>query len=82
MILDAIYDGLFKILNGLLNLLPDVKWNYDSEAITSFLDVIRVCCYMLPMDTVSTIFALICSLLLFRVVVSIVKTLWQLIPLL
>ena len=82
MITEGLLNVLFLLLQGLLVLLPDVSWNVDSNAFDTFLDIMRFGGYFLPMGTISTIIGIIFVLTLFRIFVSYIKTIWDLIPLL
>ena len=72
---------IFNILTGMLSVLPDISWNIESNAFAYFLDILKVAGYMLPMGTVSTIAGLIVALTTFRIIISIVRTIWDLLPL-
>ena len=80
MITESILDAVFGALSGLLSLLPDISWEVDGSAFDIFLDILEMVCYMLPMDTVGTIFGLIVSITIFRIIISIIKSLWELLP--
>jgi hypothetical protein len=71
---------LFKIVSGLLSLLPGVSWDVDSVSLTNFYEAIRMLFYFFPVDCVFPIVTIIVSVCAFRVVVSLVKTIWALIP--
>lgn len=72
---------IFNLVSGMLSLLPDVTISVDSTAFDYFLGVIDVACYLLPMGTISAILGVIVTLAVFRVVISIIKTIWSLFPL-
>lgn len=69
-------------LQGLLSLLPDISWNVENNFLNSVLDIFQVVCYLLPMKTVVAILTIIISINVFKIIISIIKTIWQLIPLL
>lgn len=81
MISEFILNIIFGIVSGMLALLPDISWNVDSSALNTFMDYVRVASYMLPMDTVGTIFGLVCAIISFRIIISLIKTIWELLPL-
>ena len=81
MITEAILSLLFGVVNFLLGFIPDLTWNVDNSIFTTFFDIIRGCCYFLPMGTVTTIFWLIVTIIMFRIGVSLVKTVVKFIPL-
>lgn len=82
MIIEALIDMLFALLNSFFEQLPDISWEVDNSFLDVFLDVLRMVCYLLPMDTVVSIIGLIVSITIFRIVISLIKTIWELIPLL
>lgn len=72
---------IFNFLSGFLDLLPDISWNVDSSAFSYFLDVVRVVGYLMPAGTVSTIVSLIVAFTIFRIIISVIKSIWDLLPL-
>ena len=80
MIVEGICNVIFGLLSGFFSLLPDIHWNIQADFFTKFLEVPRMVCYLLPMGTVATIFALVVAFTVFRIVVALVKTIWNLIP--
>lgn len=81
MISEFFIDIIFNFVSGMLSLLPDVTWGVDSAAFSYFLDIVDVACYLLPMGTVSAILGVIVSLATFRFIISVIKTIWALLPL-
>jgi len=67
---------LFNLVSGMLSILPDISWNVDLSVLQPFFDLISVACYLLPMPTVFAIVTLVLSLTVFRIIISIVKTVW------
>jgi len=80
MILETIINAIFLPLNGLLAFLPDISWNVNSGVFTKFMEVLRMACYFLPMGTVGAVFALVIAINVFKIVISTIKTIWQLLP--
>ena len=80
MILETIINAIFLPLNGLLGLLPNISWDVGASVFTKFFEVVRMACYFLPMGTVGTIFGLVIAINAFKIVISIIKTIWQLLP--
>ena len=80
MITEGIMNVLFVMLSGLFSLLPEINWDVNNGVFTSFFEVIRLACYFLPMGTISVILGIIVSLIMFRIGVSIIKTIWSLLP--
>lgn len=82
MIIEALLNLLFVPLNSLLSLLPTIELSIPTSTFTSFFNALRVVCYLLPMGTILNIVSLIIVIIVFKIFVSVIKTLWQLIPLL
>ena len=82
MIIEALVNAIFIPLNGLLALLPNISWDVGASVFTKFFEVLRMACYFLPMATVGIVFTLIIAINAFKIGVSIIKTIWQLLPLL
>ena len=80
MITEGIFSIVFTLLSGLLSMLPNVELVVSADMFTKFFEIIQVVCYLFPVDTVITIVGIIIALNVFRIVVSFIKTLWQLIP--
>ena len=71
---------VFGFVSGVFELLPDITWSVDTSALEYFADIIKVAGYMFPWGTVVAIVLLIFGFGLFRLVISFVKTIWQLLP--
>ena len=80
MIFNALYAILFKILEWLLPLLPDVTWSVDSGAISYFIGILESLFYLLPMGTVGAILGIIISLTTFRILIALLRTVMDIIP--
>ena len=80
MILEGIMNAFFLMLSGLFSLLPDVSWDVNNNVFTTFFEVIRFAGYLLPMGTILIILKIIISLTMFRIGVSLIKTIWNLLP--
>ena len=80
MIIESLINFIFIPLNGLLHLLPNISWNVDANVFAKFFEVLRLGCYFLPMGTVMAVFALIIAINTFKIVISLIKTVWQLLP--
>lgn len=81
MIIEAVLDFVFKVVEGLLGMLPDVQWNIEDTAFTVFLDYVEMVCYLLPMGTILQIVSIVVGLITFKIVISLIKTIWDLLPL-
>ena len=80
MIVEGIADLIFNIVQGMLSMLPDIKWDVDNSVFSIFFDVLEMVCYLLPMPTVLTILSFVIMINMFKIVISIIKTIWDLLP--
>mgnify|MGYP004560641209 FL=1 len=80
MISEFFLNIIFKFLSGMLNLLPDVSWSVDTTAFSYFLDIVRIVGYLVPAQTVYAIITLIVAFTVFRIIISLIKTIWDLLP--
>ena len=75
------------LLDVLLNIVRAIfgTVEIDVSLLSSFLDkifdIIRVACYLLPMGTVAFIFTITHILMIYRLAVSVLSTLWRILPL-
>ena len=76
-----IVEGLFDFFFGfIINLFPTVNINIPSGLITGAVEAFQVIFYIVPMTTVFAILTITLSLHAFRIVVALIKTLWDLLP--
>ena len=80
MIISGIIYVVFSIVRGLLTLVPDYSWNADSVTLTNFYEAIRLVFYFFPVDVVISIVTIIVAVNTVRIFISLIKTIWQLIP--
>ena len=82
MITESILSFIFGMVRVVFGLLPDISWSVDSGAASYFIGIVQVVSYMLPVSTVTTIIGITIDLLIFRILVSVFRTIWDLIPIL
>lgn len=80
MITEAILNVIFIIVGGVSNLIPSLTWDVNSEVFQGFFGILQMVGYLLPMHTVVTILEIVILFNLFKIAISLVKTIWQLIP--
>lgn len=80
MIGEALIDMVFTIISGFFNLMPDIQWNPDGAAVSFISDCCASVCYLLPMQAVTSIVSVVVTFTLFKALISFVKTLWDLLP--
>ncbi len=76
----AIFAALIVVVFGLLAALPAVAIDVNAVVASSAWQWIRAALYFIPTGTVITILQVIVALGVFRIVVALVKTVWDLLP--
>ena len=80
MITSALINGLLSIVGGFFSILPDISWNVESGNFQTFLDIVGSIAYLLPLGTINSILTLTVGFFIFRAIVSLIKTIWELLP--
>ena len=80
MISEFLLNIVFQIVNGLLSLLPSISVPTTMARDSTFFGMVRCVLYLLPLDTVGVIVGLLVAITGFRIVISIIKTIWDLLP--
>lgn len=80
MISEFFLNIVFGFVSGIFEVLPDFVWSVDTSAFMYFQDIIKLAGYLFPWGTVIAIIVLIFDITLFRIVISFIKTIWQLLP--
>ena len=81
MISEFFLDIIFNLVSGMLSAAPDITFSVETSAFQYFVDILKVACYMLPMNTVSTIIGIIVGISGLRIVIAVIRTIWDLLPL-
>lgn len=71
---------VFSVVVMLIGFLPTINIDPTAVVTSSAYAYIRAGCYFLPMQTVVTIISLVLALWLFRLIVAIIKALWDILP--
>lgn len=82
MIVEFLCDIALGFFDLILSVLPGIKLTGLEAAITYFFDILEGVCYFLPMGTVSAIFSIVYALFIMRLLISTLKTIWSIIPIL
>ena len=82
MVTDVLINGLLLIVKGMLSIIPQFSWSIDHTGFGTFLDVVSSVCYLLPFRNLSLIIGLAVSFTIVRAVISLIKTIWDLFPIL
>lgn len=80
MLTETLLDAFFSFVDGLLSHLPAINITVPANVITSAAQFFRVAAYIIPFSTVAQILGLIIALQVFRIAVSLIKTIWALLP--
>ena len=80
MITDKMLEIVFNFLNSFLDMLPVMDVDVDFSVLNAFLDILGVCLYFFPWQKVAPILAIIILLQVWRILISIIKVIWQLLP--
>jgi hypothetical protein len=78
----AVINLVYKVFMYFVGGYEPLRFNIDSTFYSTIKDFISFIFYILPIDGLKTIVSLIISITLFRAIVAIVKTLWDLLPIL
>lgn len=81
MIVDKLLDIVFGFLTSMLDLLPIMDVSVDLSVLNTFLDILGSCLYFFPWQKVAPILALIILMQVWRIVISIIKVIWEALPL-
>ncbi|MGN1327822.1 MAG: hypothetical protein ACI4VQ_07100 [Clostridia bacterium] len=82
-----IIDGFLYILQGIVNVLlaplTPINWAVTTGvSIGVIADFINVVAFVLPWKNIQPIFTFIVAMFAFRAIVSLIKTIWDLLPIL
>ena len=80
MITTAVLEIIWAIIEGPLNSVPDIKINYEDLSNSTVYQYIQSALYLLPMDTVTTIFTITAALWVLRVFIAFFRALWAALP--
>lgn len=80
MITHGLITIVLSLVKPIMGLLPDIAFSFDSTAYQTFLEIVSGVVYLLPSATVMQIFGLIANIWLFKIIISIPKVIWDLLP--
>lgn len=80
MVTQSVLGIVFRLVDGILSLLPDVEIVVPANIISSAAQFFRIAAYILPLDTVAQVLGIIIALQAFRIIISLIKTIWALLP--
>ena len=82
MIIEALMNVVFGIVNTILSPISLLGWSFDLALCSPLGDILKVVYYVLPIGKLSPIITFIVSMFIFRAVIALIKTIWDLIPIL
>ena len=80
MVTEAILSIMFSFVDGLLSHLPQPNIEIPANVITDAAQYFSVARLFIPFETVIAILGIIIGLQMFRILVSLIKTIWALLP--
>ena len=83
MILEGLFDMLLNLVIGIFSLLPEsnIEFSAFNDVIHGISMFFQYVFYLFPMDTVAYCVGVIIYIQLFKILISFVKTIWELLPL-
>ena len=82
MVVEGILTVVFGVINTLLMPLNIINFVVDNTVFTTILEFINMALYLIPFRQLMPIFTFFVALMMFRIVVAFIKTIWDLLPLL
>ncbi len=80
MITELLMDGLFVIVNTLLSPLSSIQFDVSMSSLEPMLQYVRMAMYIIPFAQLTPILGFIVGMMAFRVTVTVIKTIWDLLP--
>lgn len=82
MIIDLFLNLFFGIATRMMSPLGKITWLFDISSIQPVLEVLRMVGYILPIKEFLPIIAFFIATMILRIAISLIKTIWSLLPLL
>lgn len=80
MVTDKLLEIVFGFLEKMLDKLPVMNISIDFSVVKGFLSVVGTALYFFPWQKVAPILAVIVLLQVWRILISIIKTIWSVLP--
>lgn len=80
MVFEALLSIIFGIVNIILTPLDALNFVFNSSFFHTVVEYLSVIFYILPIGNLSPIIIFIVSMFAFRAVVSLIKTIWDILP--
>ena len=82
MVIESLLNVVFSIVNIILSPISLLGWGFNIVYISPLVDILKVVYYVLPIDKLSPIISFIVAMFIFRAVIALIKTIWELLPVL
>lgn len=82
MVVEALLNIVFGIVNVILSPISLLGWGFDLALCSPLGDILKVIYYVLPIGKLSPIITFIVGMFIFRAIIALIKTIWELIPIL
>lgn len=82
MVVQGLLSVVFGVINTILMPLDIINFVVDNTVFSTILEFINMALYLIPFKQLMPIFVFFVSLMMFRIVVAFIKTIWDLLPLL
>lgn len=80
MIIDGLINIIFNLIDVVLMPLQAINWNFDNSVLNPILDFISMALWLIPVKQLMPIILTFVALMAFRVAISILKTINNIIP--
>lgn len=82
MITDSIINLFFIIVENMLKPLDMINFTLNITDLEPVLQYFRMAAYVIPLKELMPIFSFFVAMMTFRIIISVIKTIWQLLPIL
>lgn len=82
MITDIVINLIYNLFMFFLGGFEPLTFNIDTTVFRTFSDFLAFIFYILPIDGLLPIVTIFIGLMIFRIIISVVKTIWDLLPIL
>ena len=80
MIVDGILSVVFDVADFFFSILPDIEINASSGMYQTFLDIVASVAYLFPLNTLLSIFGIVCALIFFKFIITMIRMVWDILP--
>ena len=77
---EFILNIVFQLVEWILTPLPEVTIASNWGTTSTFFGIVRCVLYMLPVNTIGAIIGVVVAISGFRIFIALVKTIWDLLP--